>query len=268
MTGPRTWGFEAGEGNQLWRHIRDAIENTQAGSWHLLFPDTDTIALLKEVPLAHREACHFKWFNRGYGEFDDFLAALKSRKRKILRKERKLVEDQRIDILRASGTEIPAHWWSHFWECYASTYLRHGQAPYLSFHFFRLLVERMPDALMMVVARRAGHLVAAALYVQDSRSLYGRYWGTLEPIDGLHFELCYYQGIDYAIATQRQVFDPGVQGEHKLLRGFEPVITHSLHWMRDERLFSGVRDFCQKESRLVARYRDDAMQYLPYRSVE
>jgi len=268
VAGPRCWGFMTGAGSQLWQHISNTIEATQAGSWHLLFPDRETVSLLEGVPLAHRKACHFKWFNRGYSEFDDFLAALKSRKRKSLRKERQSVTDQGIDILRASGMDIPAHWWPHFWTCYASTYSRHGQVPYLSADFFRLLADRMPEALMMVVARKAGNLVAAALYFQDSRSLYGRYWGTLEPVDGLHFELCYYQGIDYAIATGRQDFDPGVQGEHKLLRGFEPVTTDSLHWIRHPGLFASVRDFCQKESHLVARYRDDARQYLPYRNLE
>ena len=265
VPGPRWRGFASDPAEAIFEQVLARVEEQGASGWHLLFADQPSIDALASLPLIERQACHFRWFNRGYTDFDDFLAALMSRKRKNLRRERARVADQGVRVSRACGTAISPLWWQHFYRCYALTYLRRGQRPYLSAAFFEQLAANMPEHLLMVVAEQDGELLAAALYLFDSERLYGRYWGTLRDLDGLHFELCYYQGIEFAIAQGLREFDPGVQGEHKLLRGFEPVITRSLHWLSDNRFRQAVADFCAQEARAVANYRDEALGFLPYR---
>ena len=220
---------------------------------------------VQELPLVSRQACHFRWVNRDYRDFDDFLGQFQSRKRKNLRKERRRVQEQGLTITRHQGGQISANDWAFFYQCYASTYLKRGQLPYLNEAFFSTVGERLADQLMLVLARDRDRPVAAALYFFDADCLYGRYWGCLEERDGLHFELCYYQGIEFAIERQLAAFDPGVQGEHKILRGFEPVITWSMHHLREPAFHNAIADFCREEAVHVQRYREEAMTLLPFR---
>jgi predicted N-acyltransferase len=236
-----------------------------ASGWHLLFPDQAARETLPQEGLVTRHACHFRWFNRGYGDFDDFLGALVSRKRKSLRRERRRVSEQGIQVHRRTGESISADWWAHFYRFYAATYLKRGQRPYLSPEFFRQAAERLSAQTMMVMAFHDGEPAAAALYFFDRERLYGRYWGCLREFDALHFELCYYQGISFAIEQGLTEFDPGVQGEHKILRGFEPVITYSLHRLLDPRFQDAIARFCADEARMVADYRAEAATLLPFR---
>ncbi len=265
VPGPRWRGECADPAARVDRLLREEVAESGASGWHLLFPDSATREALRELPLVERLGCHFHWVNRGYDDFDGFLAALMSRKRKNLRRERRKVAEQGVAVERAVGADIPESWWRHFHQCYALTYLRRGQRPYLHPDFFKRLFATMAEQLMMVTASRHGELLAAALYLFDSERLYGRYWGTLEDLDGLHFELCYYQGIEFCIERDLEGFDPGVQGEHKLLRGFEPRLTRSLHWLSDPRFHAAVRDFCNEEARAVSDYMEQARAHLPYR---
>ncbi|MCK0537262.1 GNAT family N-acetyltransferase [Alcanivorax quisquiliarum] len=270
VTGPR-WRLPQGVSDAagwLWPRIQEALAAHQASGWHLLFPDQAAAEALAELPLITRQACHFRWFNRDYQTFDDFLAALVSRKRKSLRRERQRVLEQGLTIQRAAGAAIPAHWWDVFYACYADTYLRRGQSPYLAPAFFRAIREQMGEQLMLTAAfaDNPEQPVAMAIYLFDGQGLYGRYWGALQDYDALHFELCYYQGIEFAIEQQLALFDPGVQGEHKLLRGFEPVITRSLHHLVEPAFHQAVADFCEREAHAVLAYRDEARTLLPYRA--
>ncbi|MCK0153217.1 GNAT family N-acetyltransferase [Alcanivorax sp. S6407] len=263
VTGPRWRG--APDPQQLWQAIEGRLAQTGASGWHLLFPDQQCREALVELPLISRQACHFRWFNREYVDFDDYLARFQSRKRKNLRKERQRVTEQGVTVQRLAGPAVSAEQWRLFYQCYASTYLKRGQFPYLDEAFFLQLAETMARQIMLVLAFRGEQPLAAALYFQDAEQLYGRYWGCLEEVDGLHFELCYYQGIEHAIEAGLQVFDPGVQGEHKILRGFEPVITWSLHYLREPGFHRAIADFCREEADHVQRYREEAMTLLPFR---
>jgi len=265
VTGPR-WRGIAPEPQELWSRIEQSMAVQGASSWHLLFPDEATRSALAELGLIQREACHFRWFNYGYESLDDFLGALVSRKRKSLRRERRRVGEQGLTVERRTGEAIDAEWWHAFERFYADTYYKHGQRPYLPPAFFRQIARDLADQLMMVMAFDGGEPAAAALYFFDAERLYGRYWGCLREYDALHFELCYYQGIDFAIERGLCEFDPGVQGEHKILRGFEPVITYSLHYLREPRLRDPVVDFCRREADAVRAYQREALEYLPYRS--
>ena len=264
LTGPRWRGSLDVE--KAMAQVRSIAEEYGASSWHLLFPDQPALSAMQPLSLAPREACHFRWFNRDYRDFDGFLAALTSRRRKSIRRERKQIQDSSVRIEQACGEQIPAHWWPAFYQCYADTYFKRGQRPYLSEDFFqRLRHSALLGQLMLVMAMVDDKPVAAAFYLFDQHTLYGRYWGSLLDIDGLHFELCYYRGIEFCIERGLQEFDPGVQGEHKILRGFEPVITHSLHWMREPAFQRAVTDFCQREAQMVRAYQREARTLLPYR---
>ena len=267
VPGPR-WRGELHDAHVLWQQLQDSVAQQGASGWHLLFPDNDTRAALAGLPLVERQACHFRWNNRGYASFDDFLAALVSRKRKNIRKERAAVAQTGLRIEWRQGADIPADWWTPFYRCYAMTYYRRGQQPYLPPDFFRqLAASPLAAQLALAVAFNGDDMIAAAFYLFDDASLYGRYWGSVADVDGLHFELCYYQGIEFCIRHGLQRFDPGVQGEHKILRGFEPEITFSLHWLADARFQRAIAQFCEEEAEAVAAYQREARSLLPYREV-
>ncbi|MDX1804303.1 MAG: GNAT family N-acetyltransferase [Alcanivorax sp.] len=264
VAGPRwrgDWSASA-----LWQGIQGRIEEHGASGWHLLFPDQACREQLAELPLVARQACHFRWFNRDYRDFEDYLARFQSRKRKNVRKERRRVADQGVTVIRRCGAQIEPQDWRLFYQCYADTYLKRGQLPYLDEPFFSALASGLNEQLMLVLAFQQGQAVAAALYLFDDRQLYGRYWGALAEVDCLHFELCYYQGIEFAIERRLQVFDPGVQGEHKILRGFEPVLTWSLHHLVEPAFQRAIADFCEQEGDHVRAYQADARTLLPFRS--
>lgn len=265
VPGPR-WRGRLRDPDALLEAVGECAARTGASSWHLLFPDRPTLEALADLPLVRRDACHFRWFNRGYGDFDAFLGELVSRKRKSLRRERRRVTEQGLTVERRCGHDIPEHWWQAFYRFYVATYLKRGQHPYLGPEFMAAVARDLAEQVMMVMAFHDGEPAAAALYFFDSERLYGRYWGCLREFDALHFELCYYQGIDFAIEQGLAEFDPGVQGEHKILRGFEPVILPSLHWLPDERFRLAVGDFCRREARAVEAYRQEAASLLPYRA--
>ena len=265
VPGPR-WRGELHDAHALWQQLQDIVAQQGVSGWHLLFPDNDTRAALAGLPLVERQACHFRWNNRGYASFDDFLAALVSRKRKNIRKERAAVAQTGLRIEWRQGADIPADWWTPFYRCYAMTYYRRGQQPYLPPDFFRqLAASPLAAQLALAVAFNGDDMIAAAFYLFDDTSLYGRYWGSVSDVDGLHFELCYYHGIEFCIRHGLQRFDPGVQGEHKILRGFEPEITFSLHWLADARFQRAIAQFCEQEAEAVLAYQREARSLLPYR---
>jgi len=251
---------------ELMAAVQAQMSACGASSWHLLFPDQHTREHLQGAGLIERQACHFRWFNHGYRCWDDFSAALTSRRRKSIRKERHGVADQGLRVARAVGTAIPDNWWAPFYDFYAATYLKRGQAPYLRPAFFSALRQgALAEQLAMVMAFRGEQPVAAAFYLFDEERLYGRYWGCLAEYHALHFELCYYQGIELAIERGLSSVDPGVQGEHKILRGFEPVITYSLHAIREPAFADAIARFCAEESRAVQAYQAEARTLLPFR---
>jgi hypothetical protein len=243
---------------------------TQQGlsSLHINFTSPADDALLQGCDgWLERLGCQYHWHNRGYRDFQDFLDSLSSRKRKQMRKEREQVAGQGIEFDWREGHQLSEAEWDFVYLCYANTYHIRGQSPYLSRTFFSLLAERMPQMIRVVLARQGGRPVAMAFSLTGGDSLYGRYWGCLAEFDRLHFETCFYQGMDYAIAQGLQRFDAGAQGEHKLIRGFEPVITRSWHYLCHPGLRAAVADFLQDERQGVQGYAEDARGLLPYRQV-
>lgn len=236
---------------------------------------TDT--KLIDNPILERQGCQFLWQNKNltddgqpFADFEAFLATLKAKKRKTIRAERRKVFEQGIHCIRKCGAAISDEDWKAFYHCYVMTYAVRGQQPYLSIDFFMALANSMPEHLFLAQAQDSdGEIIASSLFLYDNANsknatLYGRYWGALNEYDSLHFELCYYQGLEFAIEQGLTYFDPGTQGEHKLIRGFIPTKTHSLHRIYDPRFVPAISDFCAKDRMHMAQYRQQAHAALPF----
>jgi predicted N-acyltransferase len=274
VAGPRVGVSESAVPGEVFAAILNALhqltEQHHYSSWHLLFPgkhlQTALLELKEEGAFLHREAVQFHWYNRDYVNFDGFLATLRSSRRKNIKRERRMVAEQGIVMQRKPGADITDEEWQGFFECYMSTYRkRSGHDGYLNRDFFDRIRASMPSNLMLVVARHEEEIVACSLFLHDKRRLYGRYWGALREFSCLHFETCFYQGIEYCIENDLQEFDPGTQGEHKLMRGFEPVKSASYHWIADARFRSAIAEFLNHEKRNTELYKKEAETYLPFK---
>ena len=233
---------------------------------HINFTDAASKALLEQREgWLHRLGCQYHWHNPGYRDFQDFLDQLNSRKRKQMRKEREQVAGQGIGFDWYQGQQLTEAQWDFVYQCYANTYRVHGRTPYLGRAFFSLLAERMPEAIRVVLACRGARPVAMAFSLVAGDSLYGRYWGCLAEFDRLHFETCFYQGMEWAIQQGLRRFDAGAQGEHKLIRGFAPVLTDSWHYLQHAGLREAVAAFLHEERAGVLAYLEQAKALLPYR---
>ena len=267
VSGPRALG-EVEHQRALYQALDEHIRANQEGlsGIHVLFPSAEQAEALGDS-WARRSATHFQWFNRGYQSFDDYLASFSSRKRKNLRKERQKIAEQGVMLERLVGDDITEAAWQAFLTFYQMTYLkRSGHTGYLKPAFFTELFEGpIKDQLLLVTAKNDEKLLGGALCFFDHDTLYGRYWGCIEEARFLHFEACYYQGIEFCIDRGLSRFDPGVQGEHKLQRGFEPVLTASCHRLQHPQFHEAIEVFCKEEKKQVLAYKDAAKDYLPFR---
>lgn len=246
--------------------IQKLARQRQISSWHLLFPEEAVSQTLLDAGLHRRAATQFHWFNDGYRSFDDFLATFNSRKRKSLNRERRRVAEQGLVLKALAGPEIGLQEWEQFHRFYQLTYAkRSGHGGYLTRDFFLDTAAGMGEQVLMVLAYHGTRAVAGALYFRSSDTLYGRYWGCEQEFDSLHFEACYYQGIEYCIANKLARFDPGAQGEHKIQRGFRPITTWSNHWIADPKLSAAVGDFTRREALHNEQYRHAAASMLPFK---
>ena len=227
-TGPRIW-TDPVQPRALGAFVESVTrwcESENLSSWHILFPNEEVSNSLADEGLVQRMTTQFHWFNRGYADFDQFLSEFNSRKRKALKKERAAMAEQNLSLTTKTGSDITTADWAFFHHCYQTTYLkRSGHGGYLSGDFFTRICPNLGEDTVMVIAQEGDTPVAAALYFVDEETLYGRYWGCLKEYDFLHFEACYYRGIEYCIEHGLSRFDPGAQGEHKIQRGFEPTLN-------------------------------------------
>jgi len=250
------------------QHLLAAAEavvvQNEISSAHVTFIDEGGVAESERRGWLIRDGIQYHWRNRGYGNFDDFLAALTSRKRKAIRKERDAAR-QGFEFRTLRGAEIGAADWDWMWRFYQDTGSRKWGRPYLTRKFFELIGESMGDKLLLFLAMRDGEPVAGALNLIGPDTLYGRYWGTVDEVPFLHFELCYYQAIEWAIANGLTCVQAGAQGEHKLARGYEPVVTKSAHFIVDPGFRDAVEQFLVEERRAISAELDWLRRALPYR---
>jgi predicted N-acyltransferase len=260
--GRRLLGDDA---NALLAALETVTIQNHLSSAHITFLTEDELEIAIRRGWLRRDGLQYHWLNRGYGSFDDFLGALASRKRKAIRKERAAVVEG-LEILELRGAEVePAHW-DAMWHFYQHTGARKWGRPYLTRDFFDRAGEAMGDSALMFLALSGGRPIAGALNFVGGDTLYGRYWGAIEERPFLHFELSYYRAIDFAIAHGLKTIQAGAQGEHKLSRGYEPVITASAHFLPNPGFKSAVEDFLAQEREAVRLELEWARQALPYRS--
>ena len=235
-----------------------------ASSVHITFLTEAEASDLDAARWLHRTDTQFHWHNRGYASFGDFLAELSSRKRKNIRKERAAIADG-IEIRWLTGSDIAEHHWDAFFDFYQDTGSRKWGAPYLTRSFFSMIGETMGDRILLILAFRAGRPIAGALNLIGGDALYGRYWGAAEHHEFLHFEACYYQAIEFAIARGLDRVEAGAQGPHKLARGYLPSLTHSAHYIADPRLAHAVADYLERERRAIAEDSELLAEHSPFR---
>ncbi|MBT8090935.1 MAG: GNAT family N-acetyltransferase [Gammaproteobacteria bacterium] len=239
---------------------------SDCSSFHILFPTAEEIPLLESAGLLVRKDCQFHWHNRGYGNFDDFLATFNAAKRKKAKRDRRRAEENGIGFRRLKGSDMDDSAWSVVYALISRTFMRRGSLPYFNETFFRSISEQLPENILIVLAEKESRPVAAAVFFESDQVLYGRYWGSDGHYDALHFETCYYQGIDYCIDTGKQVFEPGTQGEHKISRGFSPQPTWSAHWLAHPEFADAIGKYLDEEARHVDRYMDAVDSRSPYKN--
>lgn len=235
-------------------------------SYHFLFLEKEEVKEATQASLLARTSFQFYWHNRGYQSFSDFLAHLKSRKAKNIRKERKTVEDLGLEIKSIKGTELK-HWVDQFYLLYLSTIEKKGAIDYLNLEFFREIFETMNDRLFLIAAIDQGQLMAASLFFHKGRKLFGRYWGSKEEYKQLHFELCFYRGIEFCLDHNLEIFEAGAQGPHKVDRGFLATEIYSSHYIENKKFSDAIKEFIQEEKHQVERICRENLYGNPFKNL-
>ncbi len=247
--------------------LQEEVARQQWSSAHITFDQSDSDA----SSWLERFDWQFHWRAPAVGEeqwhrFDDFLASMTAKKRKNIRQERAQVARAGVRFRQLSGSQASDADLAAIFDFYLATLAEKGNLPVLTLAFLQHLAQTIPEQLLLILAEREGRPIAGALLLRSSTTLYGRYWGCSEALPGLHFETCYYQGIDYCLAKGLTLFEPGAQGEHKLARGFLPSRTRSLHYIADPRFRAAIKDSLVREAQWQHSYRDELMQHSPYRA--
>lgn len=270
VTGPRLLtapGLPAATLRQdLAEGARTLVAHAGLSSAHWLFPTAEQAAELEAAGYAIRLGAQYHWTNPGYADFEEFLAGLTAKKRKNIRRERRRVAEADVRCRIVHGDEATPDLWHAMHRFYCDTFRAHGNPPLLSEDFFREIGRTLGRGVVLVVAEHAGHPIAGAICLRGTDTLFGRYWGCDAEVPDLHFEACYYQGIEYCIGEGLHRFEPGAQGEHKVARGFLPTATYSAHHLVDSRFRAAVEDFLGRERRAVEHYVRELTMDGPYRA--
>jgi predicted N-acyltransferase len=261
------------QSKDIWVYALEAIKTycQQQGfsSAHWLYAKPNQAVDASKFGFNERLSVQFQWRNKDYKDFEHYLSCFTSRKRKDIRKERRKIYDQGVTIRSLHGDNISSDDMAFFYDCYRVTYLkRSGHTGYLTKSFFEQIYASLRANLFLVIASSQGRPIASALYLFNSSGLFGRYWGAIQDIDGLHFECCYYAGIEFAIANKLPLFNPGTQGEHKILRGFEPVYCHSVHYLVEPAFHAAVENFVQQERHGIKQYFEQTCAIVPFKKTE
>jgi hypothetical protein len=268
VSGPRLLSRAGPDEASLRRALIEAALNyaksERVSSWHVLFPGNEAAESLQSAGLTLRRDCQFHWYNQDYASFDAFLATFTAEKRKKAKRERRRVQEAGIEFDTRHGHEMTDALWRAVYGFYADTFHRHGHEPYLNLAFFKRVAEVLPESLMLKIARVGDTPIAAAIFFVGDDALFGRYWGSSGNYHSLHFETCYYQGIEYCIEKKLKRFEPGTQGEHKVPRGFVPTITQSAHYIADPRFAEAIADYARREARGVDHYAAAVNEHVPY----
>lgn len=268
-TGPRLLVRKDLDQQATAKSLLDATEAYAAqqslSSAHALFLDEAGRAACERAGWLLRRDCQFHWTNRGYASFDAYLETFTAAKRKKARRERRRVAEAGITFDTRLGGDLDDRLLDRVYTFHRDTFLRHGHEPYLTRAFFSEVAGTIGDSLMVKIALHAGKPVAAAIFFRSDEALFGRYWGAAADYHSLHFEACYHQGVEYCIEHGIRRFEPGTQGEHKVARGFEPVLTWSAHYIADRRFRAAVDDYLDREGAAVDAYAAEVREHVPFR---
>ena len=245
--------------------ITETMHKYRLSSAHINFPDESSEMALKQAGWMQRDGVQFRWQNEGFKHYEDFLATLSHDKRKKIRQERKKLASAGVVCKPIKGADITPEQWSFFYQCYANTYREHHSTPYLTPAFFQQIGKTMPENILLILAYLDDVPVASALNIYHKTTLYGRYWGALQYVPSLHFELCYYQAQEFCIAENIQYFEGGAQGEHKLARGFKPRSTCSFHKIANPDFEHAIADFIAREAQGIAIYTNELEERAPFK---
>ena len=265
-TGPRIFGLDLSIKKNIVVQIEKLAYENKMSSSHILFCNESEKDIFGDPKWMLREGVQFKWFNKNYNNFAEFLSQLSHDKRKKIKQERKKIYDLGLKIKKIKGPEISESDLDFFYACYCNTYQDHNSHPYLTRIFFSLIKESMPENLLLILAYEGDLPVAASFFIYDDKNLYGRYWGSKSFYPGLHFELSYYQGQEFCIENRIVSFEGGAQGEHKLARGFEPFNTFSFHRIFDEKFELAIKDFLRREKTGIDQYTNELNERAPYKT--
>ncbi|OYY20673.1 MAG: GNAT family N-acetyltransferase [Polynucleobacter sp. 35-46-11] len=248
--------------------LKTLVSQNDLSSAHVLFPENDELEQFKKQGFMMRDSVQFHWHNAGYTDFEEFLSALTMKRRKNIRRERAAVAKHPISYRHVPGSIATKEDWAFFYRCYENTYIEHRSSPYLTEECVQLLGSSMPENFHLIIATIDERQIASSLLVVDQANskAYGRYWGAIEHIPCLHFELAYYQSIEYCIKEGIEIFEGGAQGEHKMARGFLPTTIQSVHWIEDPGFSNAVKRFLGREHEGMAAYVDELEQHIPLKS--
>ena len=246
--------------------LERVMQQHQLSSAHVLFPDEASAEVLSEAGWLQRTGVQFRWQNKNYGNFEDFLASLSHDKRKKIHQERKKIQLAGVVCRQIKGMNAKQEDWDFFYACYCNTYNEHRSTPYLTRDFFAEISKNMPQNLLLIVAEIDGKPIACTLNIYNQTTLYGRYWGATQFVSNLHFELCYYQAQQFCIDQKITYFEGGAQGEHKLARGFEPRSTCSYHKIAHPNFEVAIKDFLRRESEGIKAYTSELEERAPFKA--
>lgn len=272
VTGPRVLGANPEFSprpecsKQMVQALESLLQQYELSSAHVNFPDAESAAMFEAAGWLKRAGVQFRWENKGYADFEEFLGQLTHDKRKRIHQERKKVTEAGVRCRWILGAEATESDWDFFYQCYCNTYRQHQSTPYLTRDFFSRIGQGMPQNILLIIAEIDGRPIASTLNIYNRHTLYGRYWGATQFVPGLHFELAYYQAQQFCIAQGIRYFEGGAQGEHKLARGFEPRPTCSFHKIADARFADVIAQVVRREALGIAVYTDELEERAPFKS--
>lgn len=267
VQGNRLLSSSASAEKILLQHLLSLIKSGAYSSCHVLFPSSNEMPIFKAQGFMQRQGVQFHWRNQSFQDFEHFLSSLEHKKRKNIRAERRKVQESGVQFLRLRGKDITQTDWQFFKRCYDRTYAEHHSSPYLNLDFFLRIGQSMPDNILLIIASLDNERIAAALFIHDKTTIYGRYWGCLRHLPCLHFETAYYQALEFCIEEKIQIFEGGAQGEHKMARGFLPQKTYSAHFLNEPAFADAVAHFLQREQGGIDNYLDELHEHSPFKNI-
>jgi hypothetical protein len=266
ISGPRILAKDLEVKRMLIKALEKIMHQHKISSCHFLFTNSEDQKILNESGWMHRQGVQFRWTNKNYKTYDDFLNTLSQPKRKKIKQERKKLDSLNLNVIRKTGSNILEEDLQFFYKCYCNTYAIHKSTPYLTYDFFYEIYKKISNKILLIIAYDSDGPVGSALNIFDNNNLYGRYWGAIKYIPYLHFELCYYQGQEYCIENNLSIFEGGAQGEHKLARGFEPFETYSSHYIVNEEFRDAISKFLEEEGDRMSIYTNELEGRSPYKN--